>query len=217
MTQALTQALVEMQEQEALAEAGRLIQGGVSPAQILGACSAAMEAVGRRFETGEYFLPHLIMAGEMMKQVSAMLKPLLTQEKADAGRGRVLIGTVKGDIHDIGKNIVTFLLEANGFEVRDIGVDQAPQRFVEAVGEFRPQVVGLSGLLTVAFDSMRDTIRAIEAAGLRDALRIMIGGAQVSEQVRVYTAADAFGPDAVAGLRLAKQWIGENGDGNALR
>lgn len=217
MTELLFHALVEMQEKEALQAAGQLLESGTSPIRILNACSAAMEAVGKRFETGEYFLPNLIMAGEMMKQISAMLRPLLKQEKADEGRGRVLIGTVKGDIHDIGKNIVTFLLEANGFEVLDIGVDQAPQKFVDAIGTFRPQVVGMSGLLTVAFESMKKTIQAIELAGLRDTVRIMVGGAQVSEQVKVYTTADAFGPDAVAGLRLAKSWIGENRHGSTVR
>jgi 5-methyltetrahydrofolate--homocysteine methyltransferase len=211
MTASLIQALVEMQEEEALRAARRLLEGGAAPLEILGACSAAMEAVGRRFETGEYFLPNLIMAGEMMKQISGMLKPLLEAGPSSGpGRGRVLIGTVQGDIHDIGKNIVTFLLEANGFAVRDIGVDQSPQKFVEAIGEFRPAVVGMSGLLTVAFESMKKTVAAIEAAGLRPTVRIMIGGAQVSEQVREFTGADAYGPDAVAGLKLAKAWIGEN-------
>jgi 5-methyltetrahydrofolate--homocysteine methyltransferase len=217
MTESLIHALVEMQEKEALQAARQLLEVGTNPIRILNACSAAMETVGKRFETGEYFLPNLIMAGEMMKQISTMLKPLLKQEKADEDRGRVLIGTVKGDIHDIGKNIVTFLLEANGFEVLDIGVDQTPQKFVEAIGAFRPQVVGMSGLLTVAFESMKKTIQAIELAGLRDTVRIMVGGAQVSEQVKVYTTADAFGPDAVAGLRLAKNWIGENRHASAVR
>jgi len=210
MIEPLIQAMVEMQEAEALQTARQLLADGTPPLQILRGCSAAMEAIGKRFETGEYFLPHLIMAGEMMKQISAMLTPLLKQEQAAAGRGKILIGTVKGDIHDIGKNIVTFLLEANGFEVRDIGVDQAPQKFVDAIGDFRPAVVGMSGLLTVAFDAMKNTIQAIEAAGLRKSLRIMIGGAQVTEQVKEYTGADAYGPDAVAGLKLAKLWVGEN-------
>jgi trimethylamine corrinoid protein len=207
MIEPLIQAMVEMQEAEALQTARQLLDAGTPPLQILKGCSAAMEAIGKRFETGEYFLPHLIMAGEMMKQVSALLAPVLKQEQADAGRGKILIGTVKGDIHDIGKNIVTFLLEANGFEVRDIGVDQSPQKFVAAIGEFRPAVVGLSGLLTVAFDAMKNTIQAIEAAGLRKTVRIMIGGAQVTEQVKEYTGADAYGPDAVAGLKLAKLWV----------
>ncbi|HEX5681501.1 MAG TPA: cobalamin-dependent protein, partial [Desulfobacterales bacterium] len=167
MTESLIQAMVEMQEAQALQTARQLLDGGTPPLQILRGCSAAMEAIGKRFETGEYFLPHLIMAGEMMKQVSAILAPFLKQEQTGAGRGKVLIGTVKGDIHDIGKNIVTFLLEANGFDVRDIGVDQSPQKFVEAIGDFQPAVVGMSGLLTVAFESMKNTVLAIEAAGLR--------------------------------------------------
>lgn len=207
MTESLIQALVEMQEEEALSEARALLDGGEEPLAILEACSKAMETVGARFEKGEYFLPHLMMAGEMLKQVSEMVKPLIREEKNVAARGRVLIGTVKGDIHDIGKNIVTFLLEANGFEVRDIGIDQPPEKFVEAIREFRPQVVGMSGLLTLAFDSMKKTVQAIEEAGLRNGLWIMIGGGQVTDKVREYTGADAYGPDAVAGVRLARQWM----------
>ncbi|MBN2034994.1 MAG: corrinoid protein [Deltaproteobacteria bacterium] len=206
MTNLLVHALVEMQEADALEQARQMLDGGTDPIRILEACSAAMETVGARFERGEYFLPHLMMAGEMLKQISDTIKPLMREEKGGAGRGRVLIGTVKGDIHDIGKNIVIFLLEANGFEVRDIGIDQPPENFVEAIRDFQPRVVGMSGLLTLAFDSMRKTIKAVDDAGLRDRVRIMIGGGQVTEKVREYSGADAWGPDAVAGLRLAKQW-----------
>ncbi len=208
MTESLIHAMVEMQEAEALQRAKQLLDERTDPMKILNACSTAMEAVGKRFEKGEYFLPNLMMAGEMMKQISEMLKPLLKEEKTDAGRGKVLIGTVEGDIHDIGKNIVTFLLEANGFEVRDIGIDQSPQKFVEAIRDFQPDVVGMSGLLTLAFKSMKKTVQAIEGAGLREEIRIMIGGGQVTERVKDYTGADAYGPDALVGLRLTKQWIG---------
>ncbi|MBN2123937.1 MAG: cobalamin-dependent protein [Deltaproteobacteria bacterium] len=208
MTESLTRAMVEMLEAEALQKARELLDKGTDPMAILEACSAAMDIVGKRFEAEEYFLPHLMMAGEMLRQVSDMIKPLIPQEKTRSGRGRVLIGTVGGDIHDIGKNILTFLLEADGFEVRDIGIDQAPARFVEAVRDFEPSVVGMSGLLTLAFDSMKATVRAIEEAGLRGQVRIMIGGGQVTEKVVHYTGADAFGPDALAGVRLARQWIG---------
>lgn len=208
MTEALVHAMVEMQEAAALQRARELLDAGTDPMKILDACSCAMETVGKRFEKGEYFLPNLMMAGEMMKQISEMLKPLLKEEKSGAARGKVLMGTVEGDIHDIGKNIVTFLLEANGFEVRDLGIDQSPQKFVEAIQDFRPEVVGMSGLLTLAFESMKNTIQAIEAAGLRKKVRIMIGGGQVTEQVKDYTGADAYGPDAVVGLRLTKKWIG---------
>ena len=209
MTEQLTHALVEMQETEALQRGKKLLDEGVEPMTILTACSTAMETVGERFEKGDYFLPELMMAGAMLNQISEMIKPhIKEEEKTDAGRGKVLIGTVKGDIHDIGKNIVTFLLETNGFEVRDIGIDQHPDKFVEAIRNFQPDVVGMSGLLTLAFESMKETVQAIEEAGLRDKVRIMIGGAQVTEQVKDYTGADAFGPDALTGVRLAKQWIG---------
>lgn len=209
MTEQLTHALVEMQETEALQRAKKLLDEGVEPMTILTACSTAMETVGERFEKGDYFLPELMMAGAMLNQISDMIKPHIKEEETTgAGRGRVLIGTVKGDIHDIGKNIVTFLLETNGFEVRDIGIDQHPDKFVEAIQNFQPDVVGMSGLLTLAFESMKETVQAIEEAGLRDKVRIMIGGAQVTEQVKDYTGADAFGPDALAGVRLTEQWIG---------
>lgn len=206
MTEELLHALVEMQEGEALRKARELLDGGRDPLVILEACSRAMETVGARFEKGEYFLPHLMMAGEMLKQISDMIKPLIREEKREGEQDRVLMGTVKGDIHDIGKNIVVFLLEANGFEVRDIGIDQPPEKFVETIREFHPRVVGMSGLLTLAFDSMKKTVQAIEEAGLREKVRIMIGGGQVTERVREYTGADAWGPDAVAGVRLARQW-----------
>jgi methanogenic corrinoid protein MtbC1 len=208
MTESLIQALVEMQETEALEEARRLLDEGADPMNILESCSRAMEIVGKRFEREEYFLPHLMMAGEMLKQITDMIKPFIKEEKAHAGRSRVLMGTVEGDIHNIGKNMVVFILEANGFEVLDIGIDQAPEKFVEAIRSFQPQVVGMSGLLTLAFDSMKKTIRAIEEAGLREKVRIMIGGGQVTEKVKAYAGADAFGSDAIAGVRLCKQWIG---------
>jgi len=165
-----------------------------------------MEIVGQRFEKGVYFLPHLMMAGEMLKEISAMIKPLVQEQKAEAKKGRVLIGTVEGDIHDIGKNIVVFLLEANGFEVRDIGINQKPAKFVEAIKEFQPKVVGMSGLLTLAFDSMKKTVEAIKEAGLRETVRIVIGGGVVTEKIKDYSGADAYAPDAMAGVRLAKEW-----------
>jgi len=206
MTEALVQALVDMKEAEALQRAKQLLAEGTEPLIILGCCSMAMEIVGQRFEKGVYFLPHLMMAGEMLKQISAMIKPLVQEQKAEATKGRVLIGTVEGDIHDIGKNIVVFLLEANGFEVRDIGINQKPAKFVEAIKEFQPKVVGMSGLLTLAFDSMKKTVEAIKEAGLRETVRIVIGGGVVTEKIKDYSGADAYAPDAMAGVRLAKEW-----------
>jgi 5-methyltetrahydrofolate--homocysteine methyltransferase len=167
-----------------------------------------MEIVGQRFEAGTYFLPELLMAGEMLTEITELVKPEMAKTQELQRHGKVLIGTVKGDIHDIGKNIVTFMLDASGFEVKDLGVDVPPEKFVEAIREFQPQVVGLSGFLTLAFDAMKGTIAAIQAAGLRDGVKIMIGGGPVSEDVRNYTGADAYGRDAMAGVSLAKQWLG---------
>jgi methanogenic corrinoid protein MtbC1 len=208
--QALVRAIAEMEEDEALNLANRMIEQGALPQRVLDACRAAMDVVGQRFEQGEYFLPELMMAGEMLEQIGAIVKPLLLAgggtEAAKAGPV-VLIGTVAGDLHDIGKNIVTFILEVNGFNVVDLGIDVPIDDFVAAVRQHRPAVVGLSGFLTLAFDAMRDTVAAIDAAGLRDGLKIMIGGGQVDEIVRAYTGADAFGLNAMAAVSLCQEWI----------
>ncbi|NIR14900.1 MAG: methionine synthase [Desulfobacterales bacterium] len=211
MSDKLIEAMVEMKEQEALERAKDLISRGEDPLKILNACSEAMETVGKRFETGEYFLPQLILAGEMLRQISEMLKPKLkdkTTSVTSESLGKVLIGTVKGDIHDIGKDIVTFMLQVNGFNVLDLGIDVPPSKFVDAIKDFQPQVVGMSCLLTLAFESMKETVEAIENAGLRDEVKIMVGGGQVSEMVRDYANADAYGEDAVSAVRLAKNWVG---------
>jgi methanogenic corrinoid protein MtbC1 len=203
----LVDTMSTMREQEALAIARALLDGDEDPLKILDECSKAMEIVGKRFEEGTYFLPELMLAGDMLKQISEMVKPRLHGEVSSGKRGKVLMGTVEGDIHDIGKDIVTFLLEVNGFEVRDIGIDVPPGTFVEEIKAFQPHVVGMSGLLTLAYDSMKRTVQAIEEAGLRDTLKIMIGGGQMSEKVREHAGADAFGKDAMEGIALVKQWI----------
>jgi methanogenic corrinoid protein MtbC1 len=209
MSEQLIEAMVTMNEQEALDITKTLMQAGTNPIAILKSCTQAMETVGKQFEEGNYFLPELIMAGEMLKQISEILKPYMTtQDGGSSGKkGRVLIGTVEGDIHDIGKDIVTFLLDVNGFEVRDIGINVPPDRFVEEIKTFKPQVVGMSGLLTLAFDAMRDTVVAIEKAGLRDSVKIMIGGGITTEKVKAYAGADAYGKDAMAAVTLTEQWI----------
>jgi methanogenic corrinoid protein MtbC1 len=208
MSDSLIDAMSTMREEEALSIARALLDGDEDPLKLLDACSTAMEIVGKRFEEGTYFLPELMLAGDMLKQISAMVKPKLQGESTSGKRGKVLMGTVEGDIHDIGKDIVTFLLEVNGFEVRDIGIDVHPDTFVEEIKTFKPQVVGMSGLLTLAYDAMKRTVQAIEEAGLRDTVKIMIGGGQVSEKVRVHAGADAFGRDAMEGIALVKKWIG---------
>ena len=211
MLQDLIDAMVEMKEQEALEIAKELIASGEDPLKILNSCSEAMETVGKRFETGEYFLPQLILAGEILRQISEMLKPKLKDKGTSVSSkplGKVLMGTVKGDIHDIGKDIVTFMLQVNGFHVLDLGIDVPNAKFVQSIKDFQPQVVGMSCLLTLAFESMKETVEAIENAGLRHKVKIMVGGGQVSEMVREYANADAYGEDAMAAVRLAKTWTG---------
>jgi methanogenic corrinoid protein MtbC1 len=208
MTQALVEAIAEMEDETAVRLATEMIDGGTSPLEILEACKDGMTIVGQRFESGEYFVPELILAGEMLRQISDIVKPHLVAGGDSPKLGKVVLGTVTGDIHDIGKDIVHFMLEVNGFEVHDLGVDVPIDTFVDAVRADRPDVVALSGFLTLSYDAMRDTVAALNAAGLRDRVKIMIGGGTVDEQVRVFAGADAFGSDAMAAVNIAKSWTG---------
>lgn len=206
MSQELINAIADMQEDQVLELTQQLLANGTDPLAILDDCRAAMEIVGKRFEVGEYFLPELVMAGEVLKQVATIIKPLLQQTNQVQKRVKVVLGTVKGDIHDIGKDIVSFMLDVNGFEVHDLGVDVPVQKFVDTIATVKPEIVALSGFLTLAFDSMKVTIAAIKEAGLRDSVKIMIGGGAMDENVRVYAGADAYGADAIAAVALAKAW-----------
>ena len=209
MSKELVNAIADMREEEALKLVWKLVADGeAEPTAILEAAREAMAIVGQRYEEGIYFLPELMLAGEILIGLSDILKPELAKMPEVKRHGKVLIGTVEGDIHDIGKNIVTFMLDVNGYEVLDLGVDISPQQFVDAVRDFQPQVIGLSGFLTLAFDGMKATIEAIEDAGLRDGVKIMIGGGQVTEEVCRFAGADAYGRDAMAGVTLAQKWIG---------
>jgi 5-methyltetrahydrofolate--homocysteine methyltransferase len=188
-----------------------MLNNGDDPLRVLELCREAMDIVGKRFETGEYFLPELILAGEMLDQIGGLAKPLIkhSSDKPAIKLPRVLIGTVHGDLHDIGKNIVTFMLDINGFEVKDIGIDVPVATFVEEIRAFKPQIVALSGFLTLAFDSMKETIEAIEAAGLRDGLKIQIGGGQIDETIQVYTGADGYGLNALDAVNFSRKWTGD--------
>jgi len=208
MSRQLVEAIVGMREEEALKLVREMVNSGSDPLAILDSTREAMDLVGQRFEEGTYFLPELMLAGEMMSQITEIIKPKLAEMPDIKRHGKVLIGTVEGDIHDIGKNIVSFMLDINGFEVLDLGVDVSPQKFVEAIREFQPQVVALSGFLTLSFDSMKNTVAVIKSTGLRDTVKIMIGGGQINEVVKEYAGADGYGKDAVAGISMAKKWAG---------
>jgi methanogenic corrinoid protein MtbC1 len=208
MFEKLSDAIINIREDEALQVTQALIDKGENPIAILDKCTEAIEEVGKRFEAGTYYLPELLMSGEMLKRISDLVKPNIKQDIVAEKKGKVIIGTVRGDIHDIGKNIVAFLLDINGFEVRDIGIDIPPADFVKAVKAFEPQVVGLSGLLTLAYDAMKETVQALAEAGLRNKVKVMIGGGQMSDKISDYVGADAYGKDAMHGVSLVKGWIG---------
>ncbi len=209
MSDDLIRAIAEMEDIKAVELTEKMLQEGMDPLEILSLCRQAMDIVGKRYQNEEYFLPELILGGEILKKISQIIKPRLkTSALENKKSGKVVFGTVAGDIHDIGKNIVVFMLEANGFEVHDIGIDVPSEKFVEKVKEVNPDILGLSGFLTLAFDSMKNTIEAIKAAGYRDKVKIMIGGGTVTEDIKNYTGADAYGKDAMAAVSLAKKWTG---------
>lgn len=204
MSQELVNAITEMQEEDAIKITNDLLEAGIPPVDVLNACKQAMDVIGDRFEKGDAFIPELILAGEMMTAISEVLKPRMVGEAEAKKLGKVVVGTVEGDIHDIAKDIVVFMLDINGFEVTDLGVDVPPAKFVEAVQETGATIVGLSGFLTLAYDPMKETVAALRDTGLD--IKIMIGGGQIDEQIREYTAADAYGSDAMAAVALAKEW-----------
>ncbi len=205
----LVNLLADLKEDEILAEVKTRLDAGEDPFKILDETSQGMGVVGKRFADGEYFLPELVYSGEILKQVNVMLKPKLGESATKTKKlAKIVLGTVAGDIHDIGLNIVDFMLDVNGFEVYNLGVDVPKEKFVEKAKETNAPIVGLSGFLTPAFDSMKDTVEALEQAGLRDKIKIMIGGGQMDDEVRKYTKADAYGKDAMAAVSLSKQWIG---------
>ena len=208
MSGGLKEAVIELREDDALRIAEEQLQGGTDPLEIVTACREAMDVIGQRFAEGQAFIPELIMAGEIMTGVTARLKPYLKAEAAGAKLGTVVMCTVQGDIHDIGKDIVVTMLDIAGFEVIDLGVDVPIAKVVETVRDSKAQVLGLSGLLTVAFDSMKATVDALQAAGLRGDVKVMLGGAPVTDAVVTFAGADAWGKDAVAAVDLAKTWVG---------
>jgi methanogenic corrinoid protein MtbC1 len=203
----LLNTLADLKENEALAIVKERLNKGEDPMKILDDARKAMEIVGKRFAESEYFIPDLVYSGEILKGINELVKPKLAKGGETKKLGKVVIGTVAGDIHDIGKDIVVFMLDVSGFEVYDLGVDVPAQKFVDKLKESGAPVVGLSGFLSLAFDSMKQTVEAIRSAGLGD-VKVMIGGGQITDEIRKYTGADAYGQDAMTGVTLAKKWFG---------
>jgi trimethylamine corrinoid protein len=208
MADDLVALISELKQKEAIEMAERRLKSGEDPLKILDDGKKAMQIVGRRFSEGTYFIPDLVFSGKILEQIAELVKPGLAQTPQTGQQGKIVLGTVAGDLHDIGKNLVTFMLDVNGFAVYDLGIDVKPQIFVDKIREVEPQIVGLSGFLTSVYQAMKDTVDAIAAAGLRNEVKIMIGGGVMDEEIRKFAGADAYGQDAMAAVNLAKDWIG---------
>jgi 5-methyltetrahydrofolate--homocysteine methyltransferase len=203
----LYEAILNGDHKTSAAVTREAIDAGVDAMQLLTQyMTPAMDEVGRRFECEDYFVPELLLSARAMKTALELLRPLLAAEGAEPA-GRVVIGTVKGDLHDIGKNIVAAMLEGGGFEVIDLGADVAPQRFVDAIRERKPHLVCLSALLTVTMPSMKTTIEALREAGVRDSVKVLVGGAPVSSEFARAIGADGFGENAGVAVALARQLV----------
>lgn len=207
-THPLFDAILNGDAKAALATTEQALAAGSSPLSLVTDCMIpAMEEVGRRFEQGEYFVPELMIAGRAMKAALGPIRPLLERSGTEPA-GRVVIGTVKGDLHDIGKNLVASMLEGAGFAVNDLGTDVSPQAFVEAIRRTGADIVCLSALLTVTMGAMRTTIDAIRQAGLRDSVKVLIGGAPVTAQFAAEIGADACGENAIVAVSVVRSLLG---------
>ena len=203
----LVNLLADLRDKEVLELVDKRLNQGEDPLKILEDSRKGMEIVGERFAADEYFLPELVFSGNLLQRVTELVKPHLTQAAETKRIGEVVLGTVSGDIHDIGLNIVDFMLDVNGFEVYNLGVDVPAETFADKVKETGAPILGLSGFLTPAFDAMKETVEAVEAADMRDKVKIMIGGGQLDDEIRKYAGADAYGKNAMEAVALAKGWI----------
>lgn len=201
----LAELLGDLDEEAVLEEIDGVVAANGDGLAAVAELQKGMDKVGELFENGEYFVGDLIFAGEILTEAIGKLKPILSAGAGDK-MGAIVLGTVHGDLHDIGKNIFKNMVEIAGFEVYDLGIDQSPEAFVEKIKEVKPIIVGMSGVLTLALDSMKDTVDAIKAAGLRDSVKIIIGGNPVTKEACEQIGADAFTTNAAEGVKICKAW-----------
>jgi 5-methyltetrahydrofolate--homocysteine methyltransferase len=205
--QSMFDAVVDGKKADVEALVAKAVEAKVDPGEILhGGLVAAMTEVGRRFEAGEYYVPEMLIAARAMQSGLSILRPLLVASGVKTA-GKVVMGTVRGDLHDIGKNLVAMMFEGAGYEVVDLGTDVAPEKFAAAVREHKPQLVGMSALLTTTMQNMKSTIEAIEDMGLRDKVKVMVGGAPLTEAFAKEVGADGYAPDASRAVALAKKLV----------
>ncbi|KJS19193.1 MAG: 5-methyltetrahydrofolate--homocysteine methyltransferase [Clostridiaceae bacterium BRH_c20a] len=202
LTDTLAKAILDLEEEQVIVLVKERLAKGDSPLDIVESLQKGMSEVGKLFETGEFFLSELVMCGEIMKDAMDVLEPHLIDSHS-GNKGNIVVGTVKGDIHDLGKNIVVMLLKGAGYNVIDLGVDVPIEKFVEAAKESKAPLVGMSVLLTGCQEAMKQTIDAIRAEGLNT--KVIIGGNYIDELVREYVGADYFANNASDGLKVAKQ------------
>jgi methanogenic corrinoid protein MtbC1 len=207
----LAQALADLRENEVLEIVRLRIDRGDDPMQIIDDCQAGMREVGARYAQQRYFLSALIVAGDILREIMEIVLPVVEARFSSKSSGRVLVGTVQGDIHGLGKNMLLMLLRSYGFSVMDLGVDVAPDRFVEEARAFKPHVIGLSGLITAAYESMRETVSALRAMMAEDGIQIpILLGGHADEHVCRYTGADYWTTDAMEGVQLCQRLVGES-------
>lgn len=186
----------------------KLLEAGVEPGRILDeALVPGMDVVGEKFKNQEYYVPEVLIAARAMKMAMEVLRPKLTESGVEP-RGTFVIGTVRGDLHDIGKNLVAMMMEGAGFRVIDLGVDVPPEKFVEEVKANNAQLMGMSALLTTTMPAMKDTIEALKQAGIRDKVKVMIGGAPVTQEYADEIGADGYAPDAASAVDKARELLG---------
>jgi 5-methyltetrahydrofolate--homocysteine methyltransferase len=203
---ALFTAVMEGQRDIAGESVEKALADGVDPGEVLDTMIHAMEEVGQLFEEGEYFVPEMLIAARAMKTGMDILKPQLVDADIQPA-GKIVAGTVKGDLHDIGKNLVCMMLEGAGFTVVDLGADVAPEAFVSAVNEHHPDFIAMSALLTTTMPNMQTTIEALKAAGVRDKVKVLIGGAPITDAYAEKIGADGYAPDASRAVKLAKALV----------
>lgn len=204
---AIAESIIMGNKTGAVTMTQQAIDEGVTAQQVLNnGLIAGMNVVGQKFKCNEFYVPEVLIAARAMKECMALLKPLLMKSGVESA-GKILIGTIKGDLHDIGKNLVGMMLEGSGFEVIDLGVDIKPDAFVQSVKETNADIVGMSALLTTTMPVMKDTIQALEAAGLRNGVKILIGGAPVTQSFAEEIGADGYAPDAATAVELARELV----------
>ncbi len=208
---ALIDAFADLEDEKVLELVKKQLEEERNPAEILDDLKKGMDRVGERFSNNEYFLVELVMSADVFSSALEILEPRLLDSQKQSEKGKIVIGTVRGDIHYIGKNLVVAFLKANGYQVYDLGEDVRPEQFVEKIKETGANILALSGLITMTHEVMRETIEALKEAGIRDQVKVIIGGGDTDQEVVNFTGADAFGKDALSAVKLIRKLLSQNG------